>query len=315
LNTILTNEISNPFSQVSDTNSYAKAFGDRNSIVHFSAREMEPSNRWSLLSIHCAFDGNEYYKVKNCTYRISNSKYLVLNEGSQRASFISSIDRVESLSVSFSPQFVIGYLSSLFGTNSELLDDPFYTSPHTFLFNEQLYDYDESISLQLTNLRTLINNLNQNKEHVDDAVCTLFESLLCKQKDIWQEIRKIPCSKMSTKKELYERLTRAKDYVFSCYKENISVNDLANLTCLNKDYFSREFKRVFGLRPLEYIQHMRLSEGKRLLKTTDKTTNEICYEVGYSDPSSFCKLFKRRFNCYPQEYLKSTVLKEELTLI
>jgi transcriptional regulator GlxA family with amidase domain len=46
----------------------------------------------------------------------------------------------------------------------------------------------------------------------------------------------------------------------------------------------------------------RLKTAKELLETSRQSINEICFEVGYSDVTSFNKLFKRYSSLTPATY-------------
>lgn len=64
----------------------------------------------------------------------------------------------------------------------------------------------------------------------------------------------------------------------------------------------RRFKRATGQTPSNYVQDLRLETAKRLLETTSNSVDEIVYQVGYQDESSFRRLFKRRIQMSPREY-------------
>jgi len=285
-----------------DLNSYVNIFHDKNLVVHTFTKELENSTRWPVLSVHCAFEGHEYYQSRNRTYAVTNSNYLILNEGTIRSGFISSAKVVESFTVNFSPFFLKSYLSSLAKSGGKMDEDSYHTDFESLQFTEQLYEHDLLVSPQLFKIRYLLSNWDCNKGQIEETMFALMESMVLNQRKIWGVMSNMDCAKASTQKELYERLTRTKDYISSCFKENISIEDLSKLACLNQHYFLREFKKMFGFSPHGYIQRLRLKEARRLLKTTDKMTIEICHEVGYNDPSSFCKLFKKEFNCSPLDY-------------
>ena len=45
-----------------------------------------------------------------------------------------------------------------------------------------------------------------------------------------------------------------------------------------------------------------IEEAKRLLEASDRAVDEICFEIGYEDPSFFRRLFKRRTGVAPGRY-------------
>jgi transcriptional regulator GlxA family with amidase domain len=64
----------------------------------------------------------------------------------------------------------------------------------------------------------------------------------------------------------------------------------------------RRFKQATGLALIDYLQNLRIEEAKRLLESSDRAVDEICFETGYEDPSFFRRLFKRRTGVAPAQY-------------
>lgn len=70
--------------------------------------------------------------------------------------------------------------------------------------------------------------------------------------------------------------------------------------------FKRRFRRATGYSPIDYVQSLRIEEAKYLLETTDAATDQIGAEVGYEDPASFRKVFKRLTGVTPARYRQRT---------
>jgi transcriptional regulator GlxA family with amidase domain len=64
----------------------------------------------------------------------------------------------------------------------------------------------------------------------------------------------------------------------------------------------RRFKQATGLALIDYVQNLRIEEAKRLLESSDQSVDEICFAVGYEDPSFFRRLFRRRTGLAPARY-------------
>jgi transcriptional regulator GlxA family with amidase domain len=64
----------------------------------------------------------------------------------------------------------------------------------------------------------------------------------------------------------------------------------------------RRFKLATGLPLIDYVQNLRIEEAKRLLESSDQPVDEICFAIGYEDPSFFRRLFKRRVGVAPARY-------------
>jgi transcriptional regulator GlxA family with amidase domain len=66
--------------------------------------------------------------------------------------------------------------------------------------------------------------------------------------------------------------------------------------------FARRFSRATGYAPMDYVHTVRIEEAKQILETTDFNVETIGKEVGYEDPASFRRLFKRKSGLTPAEY-------------
>jgi transcriptional regulator GlxA family with amidase domain len=64
----------------------------------------------------------------------------------------------------------------------------------------------------------------------------------------------------------------------------------------------RRFKQATGLALIDYVQNLRIEEAKHLLESSDQAVDEICFAIGYEDPSFFRRLFKRRTGVAPARY-------------
>jgi two-component system response regulator YesN len=98
--------------------------------------------------------------------------------------------------------------------------------------------------------------------------------------------------------------TKAKEYIWKNYNQDISLKQLAHAVGINSYYLSHLFRKEMGTSFLEYLTSVRLSVAKSLLKQNGLSMMDICLEVGYQDPSHFAKTFKRKEGVHPTEYRK-----------
>jgi AraC-like DNA-binding protein len=97
-------------------------------------------------------------------------------------------------------------------------------------------------------------------------------------------------------------LLRARDLADSRYLEPLDVDDLAAAAGLSRAHFSREFRRTFGVSPHAYLLTRRLERAAALLRNTDRTVAEICFDVGLTSVGSFTTSFKRAHGMTPTAY-------------
>lgn len=65
---------------------------------------------------------------------------------------------------------------------------------------------------------------------------------------------------------------------------------------------TRRFRAATGYTPIDYVQTLRVEEAKQLLETETSSVEDIAFEVGYEDPNSFRRLFKRLVGVTPARY-------------
>jgi AraC-like DNA-binding protein len=97
-------------------------------------------------------------------------------------------------------------------------------------------------------------------------------------------------------------LVRARDLADRRYFEPLTVALLAREAGLSPAYFTREFRRVFGESPHQYLLTRRLERAAVLLRATDWTISRICLEVGWSSVGSFGVTFRRVFGSTPSQH-------------
>lgn len=100
-------------------------------------------------------------------------------------------------------------------------------------------------------------------------------------------------------------LLRARDVADRHFADPLTVADLAAVAGLSPAHFSREFRRVFGESPHQYLLTRRLERAAALLRNTDRPVTEICHLVGLSSLGSFTSSFRRIHGSSPTEYRSS----------
>jgi AraC family transcriptional regulator, exoenzyme S synthesis regulatory protein ExsA len=101
---------------------------------------------------------------------------------------------------------------------------------------------------------------------------------------------------------IYRREKFALDHMLEkCYRENISLKNLALRAGCSISTFKRKFEQLYHTTPGKWIQTRRLDEAHHLIHTTEKTISEICFEVGFENPSHFIQTFKSKFGITPKQ--------------
>ena len=93
-----------------------------------------------------------------------------------------------------------------------------------------------------------------------------------------------------------------KEYLDVHYAERVTLDDLSTMFFIDKYYLAKTFKNQFGLSITTYLQNLRITKAKQLLRFSDKTIETIGYEVGLGNPAYFSRVFKNVEGVSPKIY-------------
>jgi two-component system response regulator YesN len=96
----------------------------------------------------------------------------------------------------------------------------------------------------------------------------------------------------------------SRDYIQKHYNEDISLKTIADLVHLNPNYFSEYFKNEIGKNFYCFVTETKINIAKKLLINPEIRVYEVGQLVGYNEPVSFNRAFKRVEGVSPAEYRK-----------
>jgi transcriptional regulator GlxA family with amidase domain len=99
-----------------------------------------------------------------------------------------------------------------------------------------------------------------------------------------------------------DRFAEIAAWIASHLHGDLSVDALAAKAALCPRHFRRRFKHSFGCGPAAFVQEMRLGETRRKLADSRHTIEAIAHSVGFGDPDSLRRAFRRRYGVSPSDY-------------
>jgi transcriptional regulator GlxA family with amidase domain len=84
--------------------------------------------------------------------------------------------------------------------------------------------------------------------------------------------------------------------------KEIDLTTLAKQAGLEERTFLRRFQKATGLTTTEYCQRLRVGKARELLQFGTLSFDQVAWEVGYSDPGAFRKVFTRIVGLTPNDY-------------
>lgn len=124
---------------------------------------------------------------------------------------------------------------------------------------------------------------------------------LLKQYAVWQ-----PRSDSNQTGYLSEyQLKPVFDYIHNHLDQDIALSDIAGVLNLSQYHFCRLFKRSTKITPHQYLTQCRIDRAKQLLRSTQLTVTEIAFVVGFTNHSSFTRLFRQSVGVTPKMFRAS----------
>ncbi|WP_299256329.1 AraC family transcriptional regulator [uncultured Aquimarina sp.] len=87
--------------------------------------------------------------------------------------------------------------------------------------------------------------------------------------------------------------------------EPLNLQRLAAMTNNSMTSFKRKFNKMYDSTPAKYITQKKLEKARSNLAFSQNSIQEICYDCGFINPSSFSRMFKNEYGCSPTEFRKN----------
>ena len=224
--------------------------------------------------------GKGYYKFDNKKYELNANQFVIIPATTKLLSYWADPDDPWTIYWVHFTGTEIDSFNKVLGIGEELhpVNMP-YNQDGLAIWNK-MYD-SLAMGYQLENMI-----------HTNLCLPHLISTFLYPQKHITTSVN-------NREKEL---INRAINYMRNNLEKKISVEDLADLTHLSISYFSKLFRHLMGMPPIDYFIHMKMQHACHLLCTTDLRIKQIALHLGYDDPYYFSRLFKKNSNNSPEEF-------------
>lgn len=102
----------------------------------------------------------------------------------------------------------------------------------------------------------------------------------------------------------YTRIHEMLSYIHENYRDDISLEDIAEASSISVSECCRCFQRSLKQSPFDYLISFRIHQAAELLLDTDHPIAQICMDVGFNSTSYFSNKFRQIFGNSPRDYRK-----------
>ena len=86
------------------------------------------------------------------------------------------------------------------------------------------------------------------------------------------------------------------------YAEPLDIRAVAAVAYISEAHFIRTFRAVFGETPHRYLQRRRVERAMFLLRETDRSVTDVCFDIGFGSLGTFSRTFREIVGETPSEH-------------
>lgn len=149
----------------------------------------------------------------------------------------------------------------------------------------------------------LVNSATPPKLYVDELVLHMLDAIMGKLGNV----AAVPPLPEALKQYHLPTIEQAQDYLLQHFREDLSLQQVAQHCHTSPFHFSRIFKAVLGVSPHQYLLGVRLHQAKRLLTDTHQPVGDIAFDCGFNSLEHFATAYRKRYSVSPSAYRKQLV--------
>lgn len=136
------------------------------------------------------------------------------------------------------------------------------------------------------------------KLQVDEQVMHLLEKVMRKLGNAGA----VPPVPDNIKQYHLPTIEQAQGYLLEHFREDISLQQVAESCHVSPFHFSRLFKSILQVSPHQYLLGIRLHQARLLLEGSDKPVSDIAFDCGFNSPEHFSTAYRKRYGISPANY-------------
>jgi AraC family transcriptional regulator len=281
---------------------------DMNQVVLSLFDECSLPVQTQSFSVKYVWEGRETYTLNDHKYSLTPGQYLLANRFCEGKVEIESKKLVKGICIDLLPEILSEVVASFREPGSLEPDknlDSFFNTPS---FPENQYEAHQThLGKFLLEVQSLLDaNPLQGNLFDNEFYYMLAEKIVIDHIPVYKQLQCIPTVKPSTKKDIWRKLLRGKEFMDNSFTQSPDVELVAKQACISSYHFFRLFKAVYKTSPHQYILHKKLEYGYLLLAKDGITVSAAAHQCGFTDIYSFSKAFTKKYGYAPSALIKTT---------
>ena len=108
------------------------------------------------------------------------------------------------------------------------------------------------------------------------------------------------------------KMQKALRYIDTHLSEELRLEEVAGKVYLSPYYFSKLFKKYQGIGFNAWVNQQRMANAREMLQHSDWSIASIDKNLGFSQTSYFCKVFRQTYNVTPQVFRSLSSERSEM---
>ncbi len=252
---------------------------------------MPESHFHSSYEVYYLLEGERQFFIKDRTIVIKTGDLIIIRPNVLHRTANAEQPKHEKIILNFKEEFLAAFNGNFIYT----LHSDFQKDYLVIRFSLQHKIFVEDM------LQQIVHEAQEKKSSYEVSIQTFIMQLLIYCSRHLEEYKRKPLEYLNT---MHERISEVARYINTYYKNDLSLQYLADKFYVSPYYLSRSFKEVTGFTFVEYLNSVRVKEAKKLLEESNLKVHLIASKVGYGSITHFGRVFKELTGHTPMFYRK-----------
>jgi len=278
---------------------FYERWGRENAVVCGHAVRAEYAVLRQTLSLKMARGARERYFLDRREVVVDDDAWLLLDEGARYGSLLEAPGARAgwTFSVFLRPGLQHEVAAARQRTLAQALDDV-HAPPRPVHFAEHLRAHGDAVSRLLVQLAAAVQAGERDELWLEERCQALVEALLDAQGEATHDEAASagsgsPTRRAAQRAELRRRLRLAADFIASEYACALTLERMAEVACLSRYHFVREFRAAFGLSPCAFLAAKRARAARRWLAEGVSDREWVAQRCGFGSRFALARALAR----------------------